>query len=328
MSMRNMTFREAIREALAEEMRRDENVIMLGEDIGIYGGGFRVTEGLIGEFGNGRILETPISETAFTGVATGAAITGMRPIVEYMFSDFMAVCWDQIMNEAAKIHYIYNGQYSVPMVIRSASGAGTGAAAQHSQSLEAMYCHVPGLKVAYPSTPYDAKGLLKAAVRDNDPVIFLEDKLLYDTEGSVPEGEYTIKLGEADLKKDGGDIVLISYGRMVLSCMEAAGELSKKGIDAAVLDLRSLLPLDRNSIIDIVKKTGRALIVHEAVKFAGFGAEILSTIMESDAFYKLKAPVKRLGSAFCPVPSAKKLEDSMIPDAADILGEALAMINT
>lgn len=325
--VRRITFREALREALSEEMRRDENVIMLGEDIGEYGGGFRVTEGMIDEFGSGRILETPISETAFTGMATGAAITGMRPVVEYMFSDFMGVCFDQIMNEAAKVHYIYNGNYSVPMVIRSASGAGTGAAAQHSQSLENMYCHVPGLKVVMPSTPYDAKGLMKTAIRDNDPVIFLEDKLLYDTEGDVPEAEYTIPLGMADLKKKGRDITLITYGRMTGMCLEAAEMLkAKEGIEAAVLDLRSLLPLDRDAIIASVAETGRALIVHEAVKFAGFGAEILSTIMESRAFYKLKSPVKRLGAAFCPIPSAKKLEENVFPTPFSIADAAAELI--
>ncbi len=223
--MKEISYREAIREAMSEEMRRDDSVIMIGEDIGVYGGGFRVTEGMIEEFGSDRILETPISETAFTGAAIGAAVTGMRPIVEYMFSDFMGVCWDQIMNEAAKIHFVYNGALNVPMVIRAAAGAGTGAAAQHSQSLENMYCHVPGLKAVVPSTPYDAKGLMKTAVRDNDPVIFLEEKLLYDTVGEIPEEEYTIPFGKADIKREGKDISLITYGRMTGMCLEAAKKL-------------------------------------------------------------------------------------------------------
>ena len=326
--MKKISYREAVSEAITEEMRRDDSVIMLGEDIGTYGGGFGVTKGLIEEFGSERILETPISETAFTGAAIGAAITGMRPIVEYMFSDFAGVCFDQIMNEAAKIHYVYNGHLKVPMVIRSAAGAGTGAAAQHSQSLENIMCHIPGLKVVAPSTPYDAKGLLKTAIRDNNPVIFQEEKLLYDTEGEVPEEEYLIPLGKADVKKEGKDITLICYGRMVGMCLEAAKGLAKKGIDAEILDLRSLSPLDTESVIASVLKTGRALIVHEAVKFAGFGAEILSTIMESEAFYKLKAPVKRLGAAFCPIPSAPKLEAAILPSAdliemtaAEIIGK-------
>lgn len=324
--MKKISYREAVSEAIKEEMRRDESVIMLGEDIGVYGGGFGVTRGLIDEFGSDRILETPISETAFTGAAIGAAITGMRPIVEYMFSDFAGVCFDQIMNEAAKIHYIYNGRLNVPMVLRSAAGAGTGASAQHSQSLETIMCHIPGLKVVAPSTPYDAKGLLKTAIRDNNPVVFQEEKLLYDTDGEVPEEEYLIPFGRADIKKEGRDITLICYGRMVGMCLEAAERLIKKGISAEVLDLRSLSPLDTKAIIASVMKTGRALIVHEAVRFAGFGAEVLSTIVESEAFYKLKAPVKRLGAAFCPIPSAPKPETAVLPSTDRIEAEALKIV--
>lgn len=325
---RIISYREAVREALREEMLRDDNVILLGEDIGIYGGGFKVTEGLIGEFGSGRVLETPVSETAFVGTATGAAIMGLRPVVEFMFSDFMGVCWDQIMNEAAKIHYIYNGNYNVPMVIRSAAGAGTGAAAQHSQSLENMYCHVPGLKVVIPSTPYDAKGLMKSAIRDNNPVIFLEEKLLYDVEGNVPEGENLIPIGKADVKRTGSDISLISYGRMALKCLEAADELRTHGIDAEVIDLRTLSPLDTETIIRSVSKTGRAVIVHEAVRFAGFGAEIASAICESDAFYSLKAPIKRIGAAFCPIPSGEILEKNVLPSTEQIVEAACALLST
>lgn len=324
--MKKISYREAIREAMTEEMRRDGDVIMLGEDIGRYGGGFRVTEGMIDEFGSDRILETPISETAFTGTAIGAAITGLRPIVEYMFSDFMGVCWDQIMNEAAKIHFMYKGLLNVPMVIRAAAGAGTGAAAQHSQSLENMYCHVPGLKVVVPSTPYDAKGLMKSAVRDNNPVIFLEEKLLYDTEGEVPEEEYLIPLGKADIKREGSDISLITYGRMTHLCLSAAEELSEKGVDAEVVDLRTLSPLDEDTILRSVLKTGRALIVHEAVKFGGFGGEIVARIAESEAFYKLKAPVKRIGAAFCPIPSGKKLEDNVLPSRDRIFDTVMEMM--
>lgn len=325
--MKKISYREAIREAMSEEMRRDDSVIMLGEDIGRYGGGFRVTEGMLEEFGSDRILETPISETAFTGAAIGAAVTGMRPIVEYMFSDFMGVCWDQIMNEAAKVHFVYGGRLNVPLVIRGAAGAGTGAAAQHSQSLENMYCHVPGLKVVMPFTPYDAKGLMKTAIRDNNPVIFLEEKLLYDTVGEVPDEEYTILLGKADIKREGSDISLITYGRMTGACLEAAEELERDGISAEVVDLRSLSPLDTKTVTDSVKKTGRALTVHEAVRFGGFGGEILSAIMESDAFYKLKAPVKRLGAAFCPIPSAPKPEANIFPSADRIYEAALEIFN-
>ncbi len=312
------TYREAITEALAEEMRRDKNVIIMGEDVGVYGGGFGVTDGLIQEFGAERVLDTPVSETAFVGTATGAACMGMRPVVELMFSDFMAVCWDQIINEAAKIHFMYDGRLSVPMVIRTASGGGTGASAQHSQSLENMYCHVPGLKVVVPSNPADAKGLMKSAVRDNNPVIFLEQKLLYKTEGEVPEGEYTIPLGKAAVSREGRDVSLITYGRMVQVCLKAAEELSEAGIEAEVLDLRTLSPLDTDTVLASVRKTGRAVIVHEAVQFGGFGGELSAQIMEQ-AFDALKAPVKRVGAAFCPIPSAPGIEGKVLPDLTDVL---------
>ena len=311
--MREITYREAVREAMCEEMRRDESVFLMGEDIGAYGGGFGVSAGMLKEFGPERIRETPISETAFVGAGVGAAITGMRPIVDLMFSDFMAVCYDQIINQAAKMHFMFVGKVSVPMVIRGAAGGGTGAAAQHSQSLEQMYCHVPGLKVVVPSTPYDAKGLLKTAIRDDNPVIFLEQKKLYSVKGAVPEEEYTIPLGKADVKQEGSDVTLITYGRMVPYCLAAAERLAGEGIEAEVLDLRSLSPLDRPAIVASVQKTHRAVVVHEAVEFAGFGGEIVSVIMDSDAFYQLKAPVKRVGGLFCPVPFSPNLEKETFP---------------
>ncbi len=311
--MREITYREAVREAMCEEMRRDESVFLMGEDIGAYGGGFGVSAGMLKEFGPERIRETPISETAFVGAGVGAAITGMRPIVDLMFSDFMAVCYDQIINQAAKMHFMFAGKVSVPMVIRGAAGGGTGAAAQHSQSLEQMYCHVPGLKVVVPSTPYDAKGLLKTAIRDDNPVIFLEQKKLYSVKGAVPEEEYTIPLGKADVKREGSDVTLITYSRMVPYCLAAAERLAGEGIEAEVLDLRSLSPLDRPAIVASVQKTHRAVVVHEAVEFAGFGGEIVSVIMDSDAFYQLKAPVKRVGGLFCPVPFSPNLEKETFP---------------
>ena len=311
--MREITYREAVREAMCEEMRRDESVFLMGEDIGAYGGGFGVSAGMLKEFGPERIRETPISETAFVGAGVGAAITGMRPIVDLMFSDFMAVCYDQIINQAAKMHFMFAGKVSVPMVIRGAAGGGTGAAAQHSQSLEQMYCHVPGLKVVVPSTPYDAKGLLKTAIRDDNPVIFLEQKKLYSVKGAVPEEEYTIPLGKADVKQEGSDVTLITYGRMVPYCLAAAERLAGEGIEAEVLDLRSLSPLDRPAIVASVQKTHRAVVVHEAVEFAGFGGEIVSVIMDSGAFYQLKAPVKRVGGLFCPVPFSPNLEKETFP---------------
>ena len=312
-AVREITYREAVREAMCEEMRRDENVFLMGEDIGAYGGGFGVSLGMLQEFGPERVRETPISETAFVGAGVGAAITGMRPIIDLMFSDFMAVCYDQIINQAAKMHFMFAGKISVPMVIRGAAGGGTGAAAQHSQSLEQMYCHVPGLKVVVPSTPYDAKGLLKAAIRDDNPVVFLEQKKLYNVKGPVPDEEYLIPLGKADVKREGTDVTLITYGRMVPYCLSVAEKLVKEEIRVEVLDLRSLSPLDKPAIIASVKKTGRAVVVHEAVEFAGFGGEIVSVIMDSDAFCQLKAPVKRVGGRFCPVPFNANLEKEAFP---------------
>lgn len=294
-------------------MGRDADVILMGEDIGVYGGGFGATAGLLQKYGRERVLDTPISETAFVGTAIGAAVTGMRPVVELMFSDFMSVCWDQIMNEAAKMHFMYAGTLKVPMVIRTAAGGGTGAAAQHSQSLEAMYCHVPGLKVVIPSTPYDAKGLLKSAIRDDNPVIFLEQKLLYNTKGQVPEEEYLIPLGKADIKRPGTDVTLITYGRMVQMCLNVAEWLALDGISAEVLDLRTLSPLDKEAINASVSRTGRAVVVHESVQFGGFGGEIVSTIMEGDAFRFLKNPVRRIGGRFCPIPCSPELEKSVFP---------------
>lgn len=307
------TYREAIHDALEEEMDRDTDVILMGEDIGVYGGGFGATAGLLKKYGKSRVLDTPISETAFVGTAIGAAVTGMRPVVELMFSDFMSVCWDQIMNEAAKMHFMYAGSLKVPLVIRTAAGGGTGAAAQHSQSLEAMYCHVPGLKVVIPSTPYDAKGLMKSAIRDDNPVIVLEQKLLYNTKGLVPDGEYTIPLGKADVKRDGTDVTLITYGRMVQMCLNAAEWLALDGISAEVLDLRTLSPLDTDAINASVVKTGRAVVVHESVRFGGFGGEIVSSIMEGEAFRFLKSPVKRVGGRFCPIPCSPELEKNVFP---------------
>ena len=321
-----ITYREAVREALQEEMALDDDVILMGEDIGIYGGGFGATCGLLERFGKDRVLETPISETAFVGTAIGAAVTGMRPVVELMFSDFMSVCWDQIMNEAAKMHFMYAGSLKVPLVIRAAAGGGTGAAAQHSQSLEAMYCHVPGLKVVVPSTPQDAKGLLKSAVRDDNPVIFLEQKLLYNTKGAVPQGEFTIPLGKADIKRNGTDVTLITYGRMVQMCMNVAEWLALDGISAEILDLRTLSPLDTETINASVKKTGRAVVVHEAVQFGGFGAEVVSQIMEGEAFRYLKSPVRRVGGRFCPIPCSPEMEKNVFPTPQRIEAAVLEMM--
>ncbi len=308
-----ITYAEAVRDAMCEEMRRDENVFLMGEDIGVYCGAFGVSKGMIDEFGAQRVIDTPISETAFVGAGVGAAMMGMRPIVELMFSDFMAVCYDQIINQAAKIHFMFAGKASVPMVLRTPSGGGTGAAAQHSQSLENLYCHIPGLKVVAPSTPYDAKGLLISSIRDNNPVIFLEQKKLYRTKGEVPEGEYTIPLGVADIKREGRDVTIVTYGRMVQMCLEVAEDFESQGVSIEVLDLRSLVPLDKDAIVKSVMKTKKLVVVHEAVEFGGFGAEIVSTVADSEAFYYLDAPVKRVGGLYCPVPFNPHIEKNVFP---------------
>ncbi len=316
---RIITYREAVREAMCQEMRRDENVFLMGEDIGVYGGCFGVSRGMIEEFGAERVRETPISETAFVGAAVGSALLGKRPIVEIMFSDFVGVCMDQIINQAAKIHYMFGGRNNVAMVLRTPQGGGTGAAAQHCQTLEAMFAHVPGLKVAVPGSAYDAKGLLITAIRDNNPVIFLESKLLYNTSGEVPEEEYTIPFGKAAIRREGSDVTLVSWGRMVQMCEDAAEKLAEDGVSCEIIDVRTLVPLDIESIIASVKKTRRLIVVHEAVKTGGFGGEIVSQICESDAFSYLAAPVRRVAAADCPIPFSKTLEKAVFPDADKII---------
>lgn len=311
--MSEITYAQAINDAISEEMRKDETVFMMGEDIGLYCGAFGVSKGMIQEFGEERIMDTPIAEQAYVGAAVGAAMTGLRPVVELMFSDFMCVCFDELVNEAAKLRFMFGGKVKVPMVMCAAAGAGTGAAAQHSQSLEACLAHFPGLKVVIPSTPYDAKGLLKTAIRDDNPVMFLEQKKLYRTKGEVPEEEYSIPLGVADIKKAGSDCTIVTYGRMVQVSLEAAAVLEKENIHAEVIDIRSLLPLDTGTIIESVKKTKHVLIVHEAVQFGGFGGEISGQIADSEAFYYLDAPIKRLGAKSTPIPFNPTLEADTFP---------------
>jgi pyruvate dehydrogenase E1 component beta subunit len=311
--MSEITYAQAIRDAMCEEMRRDTSVFILGEDIGKYGGAFGVTRGMMEEFGEERVRDTPISEAAITGCAVGAAMTGMRPIVEIMFSDFITIAMDQLVNQAAKARYQFGGQASIPMVLRTPEGSGTGAAAQHSQSVESWILNVPGLKVVAPSTPADAKGLLKAAIRDDNPVVFLEQKLLYRKKGPVPEGEHVIPLGKADVRRPGKDLTIISYGRMVERCLEAAAELAGEGIEGEVIDLRCLRPLDTETIIASAKRTGRVLIVHEACRFGGFGGEIAATISDSEAFYHLDAPIRRLAGRDVPIPYNKHLEAGVVP---------------
>jgi len=324
--MAEITYAQALKDAMSEEMRRDPKVFLLGEDIGPYGGAFGVTRGMLEEFGPDRVRDTPISEAAITGCAVGAAMTGMRPVVEIMFSDFMSIAMDQLVNQAAKARYQFGGQASVPMVLRTPEGSGTGAAAQHSQSVESWILNVPGLKVVAPSTPRDAKGLLKSAIRDDNPVVFFEQKLLYRTKGEVPEGEYLVPLGVADIRRPGTDVTVVSYGRMVARCLEAAAALAGEGIDTEVIDLRSLKPLDTETIIGSVRKTGRALIVHESPTFAGFGGEIAAAICDSDAFFHLDAPVKRLGARDVPIPYNKTLEAAAVPTVEGILSAIRALM--
>lgn len=324
--MKEITYAQAINEAISEEMRRDENVFMMGEDIGLYCGAFGVSRGMIQEFGGDRIMDTPIAEQAYVGAGVGAAMCGMRPIVELMFSDFMCVCFDELVNEAAKLRFMFGGKVKVPMVMRTASGAGTGAAAQHSQSPEACLAHFPGLKVVIPSTPYDAKGLLKTAIRDDNPVMFLEQKTLYRTKGMVPEEEYSIPLGQADIKLAGSDCTVVTYGRMVNTCLTAAQELEKDGVRLEVIDIRSLVPLDTQTILESVKKTKHVLIVHEAVQFCGFGAEIAGQIADSDAFYYLDAPIKRLGAKSTPIPFNPILEAETFPTVPKIVAAVKSLL--
>ncbi len=326
--MREMTFAEAVREALREEMRRDERVFILGEDVGVYGGAFGVTRGLLAEFGEERVRDTPISEAAIAGAAAGAAVTGMRPVAEIMFMDFTTISMDQLVNQAAKIRYMFGGRAKVPMVLRTPAGSGTGAAAQHSQSLETFFCHVPGLKVVAPSSPADANGLLKAAIRDDNPVIFVEHKLLYKTKGPVPDDLEPIPLGVADIKREGKDITIIAYSNMVLRALEAAEALANDGIEAEVLDPRTLSPLDEAAIIASAKKTGRVLVAHEAVKQAGFGAEIAAMIAESEAFDYLDAPIRRLGGTFNPIPYNPRLEKAAVPQVEDIMAAARTLMES
>lgn len=327
--MPETTYAQAINDALSEEMRRDPEVFMLGEDIGVYGGAFGVSRGMLEEFGPERIMDTPIAEQAIIGAAIGAAMTGMRPVAELMFSDFLCVCFDELVNEAPKTRFMFGGKASVPLVVRAPSGSGTGAAAQHSQSLEAVLAHMPGLKVVIPSTPYDAKGLLKTAIRDDNPVVFLEQKQLYRSKGEVPEGDYVIPFGVADIKRQGGDLTIVTYGKMVRMCLEAAEKLADANIDCEVVDLRSIAPLDTETIVESVKKTKRVMIVHEAVQFCGVGAEVAGQIADSEAFYYLDAPIRRIGAMSVPIPFNPHLEreigptpDKIIAGAQELMGGA------
>jgi pyruvate/2-oxoglutarate/acetoin dehydrogenase E1 component len=319
--IRELTIVEAIREALAEEMSRDPAVFVMGEDVGRAGGVFNVTAGLQDEFGKDRVMDTPISEAGVAGLGVGAALTGMRPVVEIMFVDFMTLAMDQVVNQAAKLYYMTGGQARVPLVIRSGMGAGRGAAAQHSQSLQAWMAHIPGLKVVMPSTPYDAKGLLKSAIRDDNPVIYLEDKMSYGVKGPVPIEDYTIPLGVADVKRPGDDVTLIATSSMVQVALSAGEALVGERISAEVIDPRTLKPLDKETILESVKRTGRAVVIDEGYLSYGVTAEI-AAIISDEAFDYLDAPVKRIGALDVPVPAAPALEIATIPNEQQVVDVA------
>lgn len=315
---REMSYAEAIRDAMAIALDRDPTVVLMGEDIGTYGGAFQVTLDLIDRYGPDRVMDTPISELGGAGVAVGAALTGLKPIFEFQFSDFAALAMEQIVNQAAKLRYMLGGEAAVPVVFRMPAGSGTGAAAQHSQSFEAWFGHVPGLKVVQPSTPEDAKGLLLAALADPDPVIIFEHKLLYKMKGQVPTGYYTTPIGKAAIRRTGSDVTIVASAIMVHRALEAAAKLAEEGIEAEVIDLRSVRPIDRDTIIASVKKTGKLLCVYEGVRTLGVGAEISALIAESEAFDYLDAPIQRLGGAEAPIPYNPDLERAAVPQKADI----------
>src|ERR1019366_86239 len=323
-AVRELTLGEAIREALSEEMRRDPTVCILGEDVAEAGTPFKVLLGLVEEFGKSRVIDTPISEPGFTGIGVGAAMTGLRPVVDIMFGDFLALVMDQLVNQAAKVHYMSGGAWKVPMVLRTTLGASRRSAAQHSQSLHAWLSHVPGLKVVLPSTPYDAKGLLKTAIRDDNPVIFIEDKMMFRLKGPVPVEEYTIPFGVADIKREGEDITIVATSSMVQVALAAATQLEEIGISAEVVDPRTTWPLDEKTLIESAKKTARVIVVDEGYEKYGVTAEIASVIA-TGAFYDLDAPVKRIGAMHVPVPFSPSLEDATIPNEKQVFEAARAM---
>ena len=318
-AVRELTYSQAIQEAMAIALESDPRVFLMGEDIGVYGGAFQVTGDLVEQFGSDRVIDIPISELGGAGLAVGAAMTGMRPIFEFQFSDFATLAMEQIVNQAAKMRFMLGGEVSVSLVMRFPAGSGTGAAAQHSQSLEAWLAHVPGLKVIQPATPHDAKGLLLAAVQDPDPVMIFEHKLLYKVKGPVPEGHYTVPIGKAEIRRVGRDATIVATSIMVQKSLEAAEILQSEGIDVEIVDLRTIRPIDRETVINSVKKTTRLLCVYEAVKTLGIGAEISAMVAESEAFDYLDAPIMRLGGADSPIPYNPELEKSVVPQVPDIV---------
>ena len=325
---REITYREAIREAMTSAMRENPEVFLMGEDVGVYGGAFGVSRGMVEEFGEGRVVDTPLSEAGFVGLGIGASLLGMRPIVEIQFSDFITHSMDQLVNQAAKLRYMFGGKAEVPLVLRTPGGAGTGAAAQHSQSLEAWFIHVPGLKVVMPSTPYDAKGMLLAALDDPNPVIFYEHKLLYNRKGDVPEEPYRVPLGEAAVSREGVDVTLAAAGLVHNFALEAAESLSDEGVEAEVIDLRSLSPMDHETVLRSVEKTGKLVVVEEDVKTAGWGAELVSRVVESESFYALDRAPARVAGADTPIPYNKNLEAFIRPTPEKVVDAARALLST
>ena len=316
--MKEIRYIRAITEALREEMARDKKVILIGEDVGSGGGTFSATRGLLEEFGRQRVIDTPISESSFTGLALGAATTGLRPVVEIMFMDFLTTCMDPIVNQIAKARYMFGEQFKVPLTIRTPAGGGLNAGPQHSQCFEAWFAHVPGIKVVMPSTIYDVKGLLKSSIRDDNPVLFIEHKGLHSLKGNIPEEEYTIPLGQADVKREGSDVTVVATARMVFEAMTAADKLAADGISVEIVDPLTISPLDKDTILNSVKKTGKVVVAHEAVKTMGIGAEI-AAIIADEAFDYLDAPIKRVGAPFVPVPFSKPLEKSYLPSSDSIV---------
>jgi len=323
-AVRELTMAEAVREALSEEMRRDPSVFIMGEDVAEAGTPFKVLSGMVEEFGKSRVIDTPISEPGFTGIGVGAAMTGLRPVVDIMFGDFLTLIMDQLVNQAAKVHYMSGGAWKVPMVLRTTLGASRRSAAQHSQSLQAWLSHVPGLKVVLPSTPYDAKGLLKTAIRDDNPVIFFEDKMMFRQKGPVPVEDYTIPFGVADIKREGDDITLVATSSMVQVALGAAKMLEEIGVSAEVVDPRTTWPLDEKTLIESAQKTSRAIVLDEGYEKYGITAEIASVIA-TGAFYDLDAPVKRIGAMHVPIPFSPPLEDATIPTEKAVFEAARAM---
>jgi pyruvate dehydrogenase E1 component beta subunit len=324
--MPEITYLEAVRQALHDELARDERVFLLGEDIGRYGGAFGATFGLLDEFGAERIRETPISEATIVATAIGAALVGMRPVAEIMFMDFVLLALDQLANQAAKMRFMFGGRASVPIVVRMPGGSGSGAAAQHSQSLESLLMHFPGLKVVVPSTPYDAKGLLLSAIRDPNPVCFVEHKLLYKTKGEVPEGDYALPFGVADIKRPGRDLTVVASGIMVRRALAVAERLAADGLDIEVIDPRTLLPLDTETIVSSVCRTGRLLVVHEACQTGGWAGEVIAAVASSRAFDYLDAPVRRLAGRDIPIPYNRGLERAAVPQEDDLEREMRAIV--